>query len=394
MALQCVSEATAQGGLFSAALRARRSDRVALMSLLSEAHVHGMEVNWRAVFADGTAPLPDLPTYAFARQRYWPTTPRPASDARSLGQSETQHPVLGAAVSIAAEDGGWLFTARLSAGAHPWIDDHTVMGAKLLPASAVLDLALAAASNVGSMELQRLEIENPLVLEDGRAEQLQLSLSAADSAGSSQLAIHTRSETEAADQAEQPLWRLYATGVLVSAEGGVGDSNGSRPWVPTELEQLATLDWPPEGAEEMTPDAFYDQLLDRGCDFGPAFQVIRQAWRVGDRIFAEVALPEELASEASDFCIHPALLECALYVLQVFRALDRPARPAAAALLLCGREAVRPRGLCAASLCRFTLGHTEAVGGRCVWRARSGDRFRRDAPAGSQPSPRDPRLGP
>ncbi|WP_456155091.1 type I polyketide synthase, partial [Streptomyces parvus] len=42
------------------------------MTSVAEAHVHGVELDWEAVFAGQEATHVDLPTYPFQRQRYWP----------------------------------------------------------------------------------------------------------------------------------------------------------------------------------------------------------------------------------------------------------------------------------------------------------------------------------
>src|SRR5581483_9084803 len=47
-----------------------------------------------------------------------------------------------------------------------------------------------------------------------------------------------------------------------------------------------------------------------GYEYGPAFKALRAAWRRGDDVFAEVALPPETAG-AESFGIHPALLDAA-----------------------------------------------------------------------------------
>src|SRR4029077_6521863 len=59
---------------------------------------------------------------------------------------------------------------------------------------------------------------------------------------------------------------------------------------------------------------YYEALADRGYGYGPAFRGLRAAWRRGDEVFAEVALPADAAAEAAAFGIHPALLDAALHV--------------------------------------------------------------------------------
>lgn len=67
------------------------------------------------------------------------------------------------------------------------------------------------------------------------------------------------------------------------------------------------------GAEPIVLDGFYDGLVDQGLDYGPAFRGLRAAWRVGEEIYAEVALPPEHEAEASSFGLHPALLDAVLH---------------------------------------------------------------------------------
>ena len=52
-----------------------------------------------------------------------------------------------------------------------------------------------------------------------------------------------------------------------------------------------------------------------GYEYGPSFQGLRQAWRSGQELFVEVALPEEQEGQAQGFCVHPALFDAALHGL-------------------------------------------------------------------------------
>ena len=126
MASECLSaEGGHDGVLLAASMRAQRPEVRTLTRFLSEAHVHGVELDWRALLPDTGAMRVDLPTYAFQRERYWLQSAPGAGDAGALGQAAAEHPLLGAAVGLARED-GWLFTGRLSLHSHPWLGDHAV----------------------------------------------------------------------------------------------------------------------------------------------------------------------------------------------------------------------------------------------------------------------------
>ncbi|AQA25898.1 malonyl CoA-acyl carrier protein transacylase [Rhodococcus sp. MTM3W5.2] len=76
---------------------------------------------------------------------------------------------------------------------------------------------------------------------------------------------------------------------------------------------MELTEWPPSGADPADVSDLYERTAAAGFDYGAAFQGVRAAWLRGDEVFAEVALPEHIASEAERFGVHPALLDAALH---------------------------------------------------------------------------------
>ncbi|WFB10964.1 SDR family NAD(P)-dependent oxidoreductase [Streptomyces sp. LX-29] len=287
-------------------LRREEGGRQRLFTSLAEAYTQGVEVDWASVFAGVGARRVDLPTYPFQRQRYWPrATSTSLRDVASIGMRPAEHPLLGAGVRL-ADTGGFLFTGRLSLQSHPWVADHAVADAVLLPGTGLLELAAHAGDEVGCGRVEELTLEAPLVLPREGGVQVQLVVDGPEEPGdpdgqdaSRALYLYSRPDNAPDDQP----WTRHASGLL--APESADD---------TRARAAEALTWPPADAEAVEVSGCYDDLRERGYGYGPAFQGLRRAWRRGDEVFAEVALPEGVA-DAERYGMHPALLDAALHAI-------------------------------------------------------------------------------
>ncbi|MFJ2197769.1 type I polyketide synthase [Streptomyces violaceusniger] len=304
MAQDCLTAEESDGGPAPSLVSVLRKDRPEIQSLtmaLAELHVHGTTVKWDAVFAGRGAQRVELPTYAFQRQRYWlETAPAAGGDVTSAGLDSPDHPLLGAAVALADTD-SYLFTGRLSVATQPWLADHAFADTVLFPGTAFVELALRAAEQVGYERLDELTIEMPLILPERGAVQIQLTVGEPDESGARSLNLHSRPEDV---QPDGP-WTRHATGLLTR------DPSTTAP----ESVAADFAVWPPAEAKPIDVADLYDQFIDVGFAYGPAFQGLRAAWRRGDEIFAEVDLPETQEAEAARYGLHPALLDASLHTV-------------------------------------------------------------------------------
>ncbi|WP_216897304.1 type I polyketide synthase [Nocardia alni] len=284
-ALTALATESAGAATLSALLRPNRAEPDTVAEAVAQAYTAGARIDWAAL-TPGARPI-DLPTYAFAHQRFW-LDPETRADVAAAGLTDVDHPLLGAVVQ-GPGDADTVFTGRLSLRNLPWLSDHRVGDRILVPGTVFVELALRAAQEVGCARIAELVITAPLRPTDEPA-QLQVRVGRRDSAGHHTVTIHSRI-------GDGP-WTTHAEGTLAPA---------------FEIPAAQDHPWSSRGAALIDAEALYDRLEDSGLRYGPAFRGLREAWRDGADLVAHVNIPEE--TDTSGYLIHPALLDAALHVL-------------------------------------------------------------------------------
>uniref|UniRef100_UPI002455BD71 type I polyketide synthase n=1 Tax=Nocardia brasiliensis TaxID=37326 RepID=UPI002455BD71 len=290
--IESTIEATRAEAAVVATLRRDDGGFDRMTAALAQAHAHGVHVDWDAYFAPTRPRRIPLPTYAFQRQRYWLTeAPRTGpADLTAAGLERPAHPLIGAGVQLADTE-GHLFTASLSLDSQPWLADHTVGGEAILPGTAMVELALRAGEQVGAEWVDELVLEAPLVLPGDDTVQVQLTVCAVDDTGGRRVSLYSRRGGLGA-------WTRHAHGTV------------SPTWEPPAD---GFAEWPPTDAAPMNVDAVYDRAAQAGMAYGPAFRGLDRLWRRGDEYYLESRLPDEIAADAGQYGLHPALTDAVLH---------------------------------------------------------------------------------
>ncbi|MET3805475.1 acyl transferase domain-containing protein/NADPH:quinone reductase-like Zn-dependent oxidoreductase/acyl carrier protein [Nakamurella sp. UYEF19] len=241
----------------------------------------------------------ELPTYAFDHQNYWLLPSTRVGDVQAAGLDGTTHPLLAASWQHAGT-GATTHTGKLSTTSHPWLADHQIGDTVILPATALIDLAIHAGDAIGAPHLAELTTTTPLVIPATGRTTVQVTTTPVDPETST-VTIHSRPDGATG-------WTLHAQGSL-SGQSAKAVVN----------EQV----WPPVGAVTIDLADHYADLASTGLNYGPTFSNLTSAWRTPDGdIHGELALPDGITS--AGHTIHPALLDAALHTIPLAGATECP----------------------------------------------------------------------
>jgi acyl transferase domain-containing protein/NADPH:quinone reductase-like Zn-dependent oxidoreductase/NADP-dependent 3-hydroxy acid dehydrogenase YdfG/acyl carrier protein len=205
----------------------------------------GGNVDLREFFGPPPATAVALPLYPW---QHTPFIARPTLEATTI-MSAAEHPLLGRRARLDCSE--WF--SIVDPALFPWLHDHKVAGVPVFPATAYVEVMLAAARAVHAdapLELRDFDIVRPLVF-DGRTS-FETLLRLSPETGLAEFLARARGGV--AD------WTLHARGVI-----GRSPIAGKTTQAPQ-----ATL-----GTVLVTKAKVYESARALGFDYGPAFQRVR-----------------------------------------------------------------------------------------------------------------------
>jgi len=283
--------------LWLASLRKDGEDWEALGEALAGLYVAGLPVDWGAFDRAGGRRKVSLPTYPFQHVRCW-LEDGPAPAALPAGEGPFQLEPL----EVAGEPDLHLWQGKVSLDALPYLGDHRIQEAAVLPATAYIELAVEAATRLfgaGPLKLKDFENLAMLVLRPGEAHRLQVSLQL--QGGLARFRIYSRPEGQGARA-----WKLHVTGTVQPlAEADLA----GRPDL-ASFESIRAR----AGLETAGPE-FYRAQAQKGNQWGPAFQGLLHAWQGTGEAAAEVRAAATIRGELERYTLHPALADAGEHVL-------------------------------------------------------------------------------
>jgi acyl transferase domain-containing protein/aryl carrier-like protein len=314
-------------------LHPEQSEVEKMLSSLAQVYQQGFSVDWQQVHQDARHQRISLPTYPFQRQRFW--VERPTSDANPLlthlrPQSDTAvlpiskatlepsslssstHPLLGSRVPL-VNSPEIRFHAQIGAIAPAFLDHHRVYGAVIMPATAYLEMVLAAANRIfksNALVLENVRFRKALTLTADAEKMLQLILHPSESNGYS-FEIFSGDPNDSDDDANTSSWTLHVTGTVAAM-----DLNSRIAPALAPASFVA-----PAAAQRLSSDELYQQFANQGVEYGVSFQAVKQVWQHEGEIRGEIErLDTEVAAEdpyqKNPYQFHPVLLDACFQVLQ------------------------------------------------------------------------------
>ncbi|MFY2561182.1 type I polyketide synthase, partial [Corallococcus terminator] len=282
-------------GLYLSSLRKGAPESRGLLEALAELHVRGAPVRWAGLEASGVRSRVTLPTYPFERRRYWlkeETFQFRSNRARATSEATTPHPLLGQRLHSPVQGPGEShFEAHLGPASPPLLGQHRVFGRAVVPATAFIELALAAGQRTlgeGALRLEALEISQPLLLlEEGTT--VVHTVLTPDGPGRQGVRIFSR-----ADDA----WRLHVACKVRREDARRPDA------IPIALPTKQAL---------LSVESHYQRTREHGLLLGPLFRSIQSLWRTEQGGGAHVVVP----GAGGRYVLHPALLDACLQALSV-----------------------------------------------------------------------------
>lgn len=253
----------------------------------------GVEIDWKLLYNGSIPNRLALPTYPFARNRYWiPETNETNVIPGAQSAGEPLHPLLDRNESTLEVQQ----FKKIITGAEFYLRDHVVQEKPVLPGVVYLEMARAAAalSLPQAHNIKIFSVVWPRAFSfNGKPCEIYIGLYP--------VRDHIEFEIGAEETVGEPV--VYAQGRL-AAGGGLAKGPGPKALDLGAIEKRCT--------RRLEKEEFYLLFRQGGLQYGPSFQPVQWLKSSGSEVLSRLELPADLRGGFNSFGLHPTLLDGAL----------------------------------------------------------------------------------
>jgi acyl transferase domain-containing protein/aryl carrier-like protein len=263
---------------------------------VAELWVKGLNVEWNKLYGEPKPSRISLPTYPFAKERYWiPEGTTQFSNTVNQDGVVPIHPLLHKNISDFSEQR----FSSIFTGKEFFLDDHIVKEQKVLPGIAYLEMVRAAVEQAAGvledcsgMRLKNVVWAQPMIVAD-QPIQVNIGLFSGDN-GEINYEIYSGAQTIDVD----PI--IYSQGTAMLGSGS------EAPTV-----DIAALQGECSN-NILSASQCYDAYKGLGIYYGPGYQGIEKVYVGTGQVLTKLSLPFSSSDALDQFVLHPSIMVSAL----------------------------------------------------------------------------------
>ena len=282
------------------------------LSELGKFWVDGLEVDWNKLYGESKPCRITLPTYPFAKDRYWIVEPSTTNQPSAIGHqpSARLHPLVHENMSNFEEQ-------RLSStftGDEFFLADHVVKGQKVLPGVAYLEMAREAvkqatggySSGSQCLHLKKVVWARPIAV-GADPQEVKVGLFPEEN-GEIAYEIYTTHPVDGKVEIRNQKHETQSRDEIVVNSQGVATFAPSGKMPSLNLADLQA------GLNEhyLSSEACYEAFKKMGIEYGPTHKGLEKIYAGGNEVLAKLTLPTCISGTKDQFILHPSLLVSAL----------------------------------------------------------------------------------
>ncbi|PEP89733.1 hypothetical protein CN582_29280 [Bacillus wiedmannii] len=261
-------------------------------SKLTELWVKGLTIDWNKIYSDVKPQRISLPTYPFAKQRYWVPEINGGIGSVKIIPKSTLHPLLHQNTSDLSEQ---RYSSTFT-GKEFYLADHIVKGQCVLPGVSYLEMARAAVEQAtGTLEkgMTRIQLQNvvwtrPVVV------------------STQPIQVHTGIFPEENGQIKFEVYSDMEERIIHSQGRAVLSTITEAPTL--DLEYLKSQC----NQSILSADKCYKIFASMGLEYGQAQRGIDSLYIGSGQILAKLCLPSLVLDTVEQFYLHPTMMDSAL----------------------------------------------------------------------------------